>query len=135
MELGGGYLDSTELLTEGASHWVEAGALPSARSRMAAVSLPRKIILTGTAVFTFYSYINNFQHCTGGSDAGQDYLNVILQWNTATEEWTGAGTMSEGRHSHSMSVIDPVLCGTTIQSPGYPDNYPHNQHQVPLIAF
>ena len=54
MELGGGYLDSTELLTEGASHWVEAGALPSARGRMAAVSLLDKIILTGTAVFTFY---------------------------------------------------------------------------------
>ena len=49
-------LDSTELLTEGASHWVEAGALPSARGRMAAVSLLDKIILTGTAVFAFYSY-------------------------------------------------------------------------------
>ena len=56
VELGGGYLDSTELLTEGASHWVEAGALPSARSHMAAVSLLDKIILTGTAVFTFYLY-------------------------------------------------------------------------------
>ena len=56
VELGGGYLDSTELLTEGASHWVEAGALPSARSYMAAVSLLDKIILTGTAVFTFYLY-------------------------------------------------------------------------------
>ena len=56
MELGGGYLDSTERLTEGASGWVEAGALPSARSRMAAVSLLDKIILTGTAVFTFYLY-------------------------------------------------------------------------------
>ena len=55
-ELRGEYMDSTELLTEGASHWVEAGALPSARGRMAAVSLLDKIILTGTAVFTFYSY-------------------------------------------------------------------------------
>ena len=58
IELRGEYLDSTELLTEGASHWVEAGALPSARSHMAAVSLLDKIILTGTsngtAVFTLY---------------------------------------------------------------------------------
>ena len=38
--------------------------------------------------------------------------------------------MKEGRHSHSMSVIDPVQCDTTIQSPNYPDNYPDNQHQV-----
>ena len=56
VELGGGYLDSTELLPQGASHWVEAGALPSARSHMAAVSLLDKIILTGTVVFTFYLY-------------------------------------------------------------------------------
>ena len=44
---GMGNLDSTELLTEGASAWVYSGVLPSARADLRAATLDNKLIVTG----------------------------------------------------------------------------------------
>ena len=42
-----GKLDSTELLTEGASAWVYSGVLPSARYGLRAATLDNRLIVTG----------------------------------------------------------------------------------------
>ena len=44
----GAKLDSTELLTKGASAWVFSGVLPSARHSLMAATLDNKLIVTGT---------------------------------------------------------------------------------------
>ena len=43
----GADLDSTELLTEGASAWVFSGVLPSARHGLRAATLDNRLIVTG----------------------------------------------------------------------------------------
>ena len=49
--MAGGYhigeLDSTELLTEGASAWVFSGVLPSVRRGLRAATLVNKLIVIG----------------------------------------------------------------------------------------
>ena len=60
----GGYhngqvLDSTEILTEGASQWIYSGPLPSPRKELKAATVNNKIIATGTTemfslIFTFH---------------------------------------------------------------------------------
>ena len=42
-----GNLDSTELLTEGASAWVYSGVLPLATAGLRAATLDNKLIITG----------------------------------------------------------------------------------------
>ena len=42
-----GNLDSTELLTEGASAWVYSGVLPLATAGLRAATLDNKLIVTG----------------------------------------------------------------------------------------
>ena len=42
-----GNLDSTELLTKGASAWVYSGVLPSARIGLKAATLDNRLIVTG----------------------------------------------------------------------------------------
>ena len=44
-------LDSTELLTEGASSWTEAGRLPVYMHKMTTVSVQNTIIMTGKTLF------------------------------------------------------------------------------------
>ena len=41
------WIDSTELLTEGASAWVFSGVLPSARVGLKAATVNNKLIVTG----------------------------------------------------------------------------------------
>ena len=43
----GANLDSTELLTEGASAWVFSGVLPYARNTLRAATLDNRLIVTG----------------------------------------------------------------------------------------
>ena len=45
------WIDSTELLTLGASAWVFSGVLPSARVGLKAATLDNKLIVTGRSVF------------------------------------------------------------------------------------
>ena len=41
------WIDSTELLTEGASAWVFSGVLPLARNTLRAATLDNRLIVTG----------------------------------------------------------------------------------------
>ena len=45
--LDGQALDSTEILTEGASKWVYSGPLPTPRKELRAATISNKIIATG----------------------------------------------------------------------------------------
>ena len=42
-------LDSTELLTQGASEWVFGGVLPSPRGRLVAATLDNRVIVSGSS--------------------------------------------------------------------------------------
>ena len=44
---GRGYLSSTETLTAGSSQWMEAGALPSARSDLRGVTIDNQFYVLG----------------------------------------------------------------------------------------
>ena len=48
-------LDSTELLTEGASSWVFSGVLPSARYALRAATLDNRLIVTGESLAALIS--------------------------------------------------------------------------------
>ena len=49
-ESGGPLLDSTELLTEGASAWVFSGVLPSATRSFCAATLNNRLFVTGRSI-------------------------------------------------------------------------------------
>ena len=54
----GGYhngqvLNSTEILTEGASQWIYSAPLPSARKELRAATMNNKIIVTGIEMFLY----------------------------------------------------------------------------------
>ena len=45
--LGGQILDSTEILTEGASQWIYSGPLPTPRKELRAATINNKLLVTG----------------------------------------------------------------------------------------
>ena len=54
----GQVLDSTEILTEGASQWIHSGPLPSPRRELRAATMNNKIIVTGK-IFALHLSIPN----------------------------------------------------------------------------
>ena len=52
--LDGQALDSTEILTEGASHWIYSGPLPSPRRELRAATIGNKLLVTGEILFDQY---------------------------------------------------------------------------------
>ena len=47
-------LDSTEILTEGASQWIYSGPLPSPRWELRAATIGNKLLVTGEILFDQY---------------------------------------------------------------------------------
>ena len=48
---GFGILDSTEILTEGASQWIYSGPLPSPRRELRAATIGNRLLVTGEILF------------------------------------------------------------------------------------
>ena len=68
-------LDSTELLTEGASAWVFSGVLPSARYGVKAATLDNKLIVTGeTLVALISDKITFFEFSISGGNSNGDQI-------------------------------------------------------------
>ena len=92
--VAGGYdssdrnLDSTETLdlsSSGAQWNLRTGKLPSRRWGLRGVTLA------------------NIFYVSGGYDGS--YLDSIVAWTDATEEWTRAGTLTTARHYHAVASI------------------------------
>jgi len=81
-----GNLDTTELLSQGATSWVTSGALPGPRKGLKAARLNEKLILSG------------------GHHDGVD-LDDILEWDPSTEQWSTVGSLQQARKHHGMSAI------------------------------
>jgi len=86
----GEYLDSTELLIEGAASWIISDKkLPTGRLDMVGISINNKIFMTG-----------------GIDDYTSGFLDEVIEFNTDTEEWSLVENMRDGKRLHATSVVD-----------------------------
>ena len=108
---GGQDLDSTEILTEGASQWIYSGPLPSPRRELRAATIGNRLLVTGEILFLLL-YLSVPQ-CKivmflGGYNQynGNDiYFDDILNWDPIERVWEKFGSLKNERKSHGISVI------------------------------
>ena len=86
------FINSVEILTEGASAWVFTTPLPRDMAYNQGVSIDNKLFMVG-----------------GGNRASngliQAYSDVML-WNAEESRWEKAGDMVQARSSHAVSSIE-----------------------------
>ena len=109
----GGYhngqvLDSTEILTNGASQWIYSGPLPTPRKELRAATINNKLLVTGkTDLSSSYTYYT-LQYVLGGyNNNGINLTNFddILSWDPINSVWGKIGSLKNERKNHGISVI------------------------------
>jgi len=85
----GGYngknIVSTEVMSSSGSHWKYVGNLPLAVRAPSGISVNNKIFITG--------------------GFGVDWVNTILKFNPASNEWEKTGELSVARGYHAVAVL------------------------------
>ena len=108
--LDGSYLDTTELFDPSVGSWIVGARLPRPMSNLRAAYIADQVLIFGEG-YLFYSYFYKDSYriiiFSGGYFyAGSDnYLDTILQYNSAGDEFTEVDTMLEERGSHAISVV------------------------------